>query len=170
MMSRSSAISQCSLGLKSNLRFSPFSYTTTLSFSSLPMGTDSWGMLGMLRMQSFLMSSSSAILSSLALTLSATSRISAILASFSSPLGILEISWETVFLTFLRRLFSLVRDLHSASASRNLSRMASSLFLFLSIVLILSGSSLITLTSSIVNQLGISSGRATSRCACRSAL
>ena len=79
-------------------------------------------------------------------------------ASFSSPLGILEICSETSFLTFLRRLFSSVRVLHSESASRNLSRIASSLFLFLSMVLIMSGFDLMTLTSSIVKHLGTSSG------------
>ena len=120
----------------------------------------------MFRTQSCLISSSSAILSSLAFTFSDTSRISAILASFSSPLGILEICRETSFLTFLRRLFSSVSDLHSESAARNLSRISSSLFLFLSIVLIMSGFDLMTLTSSIVSRLRTSSGRVRSRSSC----
>ena len=65
----------------------------------------------------------------------------------------MEIWSETSLRVCLRRLLSSVSDLHSPSASRNLSRIASSLFLFLSMVLIMSGSDLMTFTSSIVKPL-----------------
>ena len=148
-MSRSNVSWAWFFGVKSNFLFSPQTLTSTFSVSSFPTGTSSAGMLGMLRRQSFLMASSSAILASLAAIWSPTPRISLILASFSAPLGIFPISRETAFLVFLSWLFSLVSFLHSPSASRSLSSLSVVLFLFMSMSLIFSGSALITSMSNI---------------------
>ena len=112
------------------------------------MGTEGCGMLGMLSRPSVLSWSSTTSSLSISAILLETSLISAMRASFSSPLGILEISMETSFLFFLRRLPSSVSALHFPSASRNWSSHFSSLRLFLIISLIMSGFSLMMFASS----------------------
>ncbi len=111
-MPSASPSSQCGFGAKSSLGFSPQVRTTTLSFSSLPSGTESWGTLGTTR-SSFSMAASTCFSSSSeAFTWSERTRAS---ARAASPAALsVRMSWPTRALASDWRFFSPSRDTFSS--------------------------------------------------------
>ncbi len=96
-MPRASPTSQWDLGSKANRGTSPHFFTSTLSASLLPAGSESWQRLGIPMTMSFKSVSAAESLSSSSLIRSPISRTSAISASASWPAFLSwPISWEAV--------------------------------------------------------------------------
>ena len=119
-MPRPSPRSQWALGSKSNLVGSPQVRTTGLQVSSLPMGTSSAGMLGMVNKIAFRRSSISFSSLSSSAILSPKARTAAIFSVASWPAFFsLPISWEAVLRSFFKASTCWVSSRRFLSSSKN---------------------------------------------------
>ncbi len=97
-MPSSTPKSQWGLGSKSNWRGSPQRLTSTFSASVGPMGTEEWGMLGILRSRALIRSLSSRVSPSSSLIRSETSLICSMRSPGSWPFRLYAaISWDALF-------------------------------------------------------------------------